>query len=437
MAKKKTFGIELGKKTTKDGITGYPVYVRVYNPNGKSRLKRTRIAGILLPNKDAWDAERNRVCPAVPDSLRLTKVILDTLDRVKRENGSLITYMDNVCNAWTTSKSLSSANKVQKLSNKLSAFIKHTKRGITTLGDVDYKFVDDFWKYLSSQKVSKNGKRTLSKCAKVDYCKVFKTVLNEAERRGELENNPFKIEETMSYTRDVKGRILNKEPLTEQELKSIAILNLTDTEATVRDMFLFSFYARGMRFEDCITLTWNAIRNGEIVYTMQKNGKTVTVEITNDLKDILRKYSSKSCEYVFPFLIGKYGSRANFRALPQDKAKAFAKEKSRLNTTTNRYLKKIAVKAGISKNLTFHIARHSFASLYDEMLGTEAAQVALCHTNIRTTRMYLDKEKKADELKVDTVTFYNKLRLNTEVHEPVSVSSPIEENVEYVCDPLF
>lgn len=433
--KEKTYTIEVGKPSKR--IAGCPVYVRAYDPNAAKKLSRIRVVDVVLPNKEAWDERLMRVLPTTPNSELLTKRILDSLGRVKHGGGSLIEYLKWWVAENTTSHHLAYMNRAQKLINKLAVYQEQLQSGVIDLVDVNYAFLDNFWNFLSRQKVRKDSEQTLSANAMVDYFKLLNTILRNAEKRGDIQNNPFDLDECKKFTRDPTEKVVIKEALSREELKCIEVLQLDGIEDTVRDLFLFSFFTRGMRFEDCISITWNSVKGDTLEYKMQKNGKFVTIEMSAPLLALLHKYEGVNDTYIFPLLKGAYGEACDFRRLPPNKAIAFSKEKSKLSTKVNRYLKKIASKAGVSKNLAFHIARHTFATLYDEAYGTEATQAALCHSNIRTTLMYLDKEKKADELKRNTSSFYQMLEAGTNTLVPIQHSNRSVAVMHAVVNPKY
>lgn len=404
----KTFGVELSSRKIKDGIEGYYVYIRVYDPKANPKKKEIRVKDVFLRNRTDWDKMSKRVNPAIPNSIELTKCILDALERVKREEGSLFSYLDYVMDRMQATNSIAYMKRFQKLYNKLSDFLRQTKKGIITLSEVNNKFLDDFWLYLSQQNTSKNSEKTLSRSAIVDYFKVLNTILNIAKERGELKENPFDSKRSKTYTREPKERVVAKEPLTQEEQLTIQTLELHGMEDVIRDLFLFSFFVRGMRFEDVISITWDCIKDGRLTYKMLKNGKIVSISITPVLERILQKYESNESRYIFPLLKNDYGSQFDLRSLPNKKAIEFEKEKKRINSIVNKYLKKIAAKAGITKKLTFHIGRHTVGNLFYEDYGEEDTQDLLCHSNANTTRRYVDKGEKEKELEQKIEAFYKK-----------------------------
>lgn len=184
----------------------------------------------------------------------------------------------------------------------------------------------------------------------------------------------------------VPGEDIKKDSLTWDEIKAIEQLKLTGLTEKVRDLFLFSFYSHGMRFADCVLLKKSDFK--ELKYKMSKSGKHINIKITPKLRSIIEHYLTKDKNNPFLFsLIEKE---------PRDKWD-FEDEKNSLNALTNTYLKKIAILTGIEKNISFHVARHSFAQLLKEYQSKRGIsdiyiiQEALGHSDIKTTQMYLKR----------------------------------------------
>ena len=154
-----------------------------------------------------------------------------------------------------------------------------------------------------------------------------------------------------------------------------------------RDLFLFSFFSRGMPFVDIIYLKKSSVGNGVISYRRRKTGQWLHVSLTPQLKALIRKYANES-EYVFPVLRGTDG-----RDLHRQYRLALER--------VNRYLKRIALECGVSVPLTTYVARHSWATLARES-GAPVAVISegLGHTSEKTTQIYL---KEFDRRIVDRV----------------------------------
>ena len=142
-----------------------------------------------------------------------------------------------------------------------------------------------------------------------------------------------------------------------------------------RDMFLFSFYTHGMRFQNVATMP--PVHGSVIQYRMNKGKKIREISIHPKLKGIIDKYNGKP--YLFPLLKSEPLNQWELKEMT-DKA----------NALINLYLKRVAVICGIEKRLTFHIARHTFAYLsLDNGVSYEILKDALGHSSYSTTQMYL------------------------------------------------
>lgn len=152
---------------------------------------------------------------------------------------------------------------------------------------------------------------------------------------------------------------------------------------------MFSFYNAGIRFGDLCRLKWSNIQDGRLKYIMSKsqknnNPKWKNIKLSEQSFAILREYRSSGSDqdFIFPIL----DTSKNL-----DDPFIFDKDKSSKNVMINANLKKIAKKAGIELNLTFHISRHSFARHAANMgMNVYAISDALAHSDLKTTQTYLE-----------------------------------------------
>lgn len=192
--------------------------------------------------------------------------------------------------------------------------------------------------------------------------KNMKVVLGKALKNNLIKKNPyddFKLtqEETeINYLNRTELMLIEK--IRFSNFPSGIGLNIT------RDMFLFSCYT-GLRYSDVIGLTKENILNGESIFIrMKKTKNMVKVPLTNKAKIILRKYSSSANESIFP---------------------------NRCNVTVNRDLKTIASLCKIKKNVHFHLARHTFASIMaNSDVNSFKIMKLLGHRDIKMTQRYVD-----------------------------------------------
>lgn len=195
----------------------------------------------------------------------------------------------------------------------------------------------------------------------------------DAVNDGKAEDpNPFK--QYKIQTKPVK-----KEKLTEADIQAIENLKLKPGPVNdARNLFLFSYYCKGNRFETCITCRRDMIVNGRVILKTNKGEKFVSVKVHSRLQAIIDQYAGDDT-YLFPYI----------KETPKTK-KEYIKTIDSVNVIVNRNLKTVAALAGISKALTFHIARHTFA--FHMKKKTDSIHVikdALSHSRSSTTEIYL------------------------------------------------
>ena len=148
-----------------------------------------------------------------------------------------------------------------------------------------------------------------------------------------------------------------------------------------RCAWLFSFYFAGMRASDVFELKWRDFKNGRLFYAMNKNEKQVSLKIPDKVLPILEYYKQQKRskdDYVFPFL-----KKANDR----DSYDIYVKSKNAIDLL-NKHLKRLAKLCDIDKNLSNHIARHSFGNIAGDQIPIQMLQKLYRHSSITTTVNY-------------------------------------------------
>jgi len=252
----------------------------------------------------------------------------------------------------------------RKMRNKVKAFAPNL-----TLSEINHDFITRFEGFLLGEcNLNRNtASKTLS---------IFRTYVNAAFHKEYIKTYPFAMFK-------IKKGISNRTYLTEMEVKSIADLRLfNDGEANAQEMFLFACYT-GLRFSDLINITWaNVLSNasGKGVFYKMLSFENVKTNLITEIPLI---------KEALEILDRKDESQKNIF-------------KSITNQRLNEHLKTLQQKAGISKILTAHMARHTFATLALTK-GIDIATVSslLGHTNIKTTQIYAKviNEKKIEEMK--------------------------------------
>ncbi len=258
--------------------------------------------------------------------------------------------------------------KYERMYRRVVEFMKK-KYNITDipLREIKYQFIVDLEFFLRTE--YGYSQNTIYKCMKF-----FKQVINKAIRAGLITVDPFNGYK-ISVQRVDRG-FLSEDDLKKMMEKEFASKRLEQ----VRDIFVFACFS-GLAYIDLANLRVDNIQkmfDGRlwIVTHRQKTNTKVTVPLLPPAIKILKKYEGKYLDgQLLPIIT---------------------------NQKLNCYLKEIADICGIEKNLTFHLARHTFATTMTLGKGVpiESVSKILGHTNIQTTQIYarITNEKISHEM---------------------------------------
>lgn len=239
-----------------------------------------------------------------------------------------------------------------------------------TMGEISINTIEEFRDYLLSLKLAKNTKHS--------YFNKVQAAIKEAHRRG------FLTENFCTRIDNIKAEETKKEFLTLDELKILAKEECKNE--VLKAAFLFSALT-GLRWSDIEKLKWEDVqgnkKNGYFIRYQQKKTKgQETLDIPKSAYELLGNPMEPN-QKIFRGL--KYSAWNNVK------------------------LKEWVLMAGIRKKITFHCARHSFATIQLD-LGTDLYTLSklLGHKEIRTTQIYakiMDKNKKEAMNKLDDLEF--------------------------------
>ncbi|WP_240339589.1 tyrosine-type recombinase/integrase [Flavobacterium arcticum] len=175
----------------------------------------------------------------------------------------------------------------------------------------------------------------------------------------------------------------NKIGLIKAEITSIENLELERNTSIwhTKNVWLFSYYFAGVRISDVLELKWNDFVDDRLYYQMNKNEKPVSLKIPDQALVIIEYYKtdmSSNEDFVFPFL-----KKANLKD-PED---VFRKSRN-ATKLLNKNLKQIASLCNIEKNLSNHIARHSFGNIAGSKIHPRKLQKLYRHGDLKTTLNY-------------------------------------------------
>lgn len=238
------------------------------------------------------------------------------------------------------------------------------------------------------------------------YMANFRAVYNKARKRGYVtrSNSPFNaVSFRIGKTRKlaVSADVIRK--IAEAEFSDSARLTLA------RDMFMFSFYTRGMSFVDMAYLRQGDISGGIIRYRRRKTGQIYSVKVIPQAQEILDRYRKLCHPWALPvmFDLGPDGQTmepmvctgTTPEELREFEASVYRRYKYNL-THYLRFYREIQKKLQLPVKPSFNVARHSWASLArDEGIPVSVISVSLGHTSEKTTQIYLDEldNKKVDD----------------------------------------
>ena len=365
----------------KEGKTS--VMLRIYLNNERLSLGSTGIA----ITASQWDKDKERIKGRTTDALSINlqldniasglqaifrKIEMSddlSLERIKSEflgkKDEIDTLMQlfekhntDISKQVGISVSKATLQKYNICKRHFSDFLdKQYKRNDLKLTELTYLVIREFDLYLRT--VVGQNSNTATKTMKT-----FKTITLLGQKMGVLLHDPF-----MNHRFHLEP--VNRGFLTDEEILLIANKEIGIPRLElVRDIFIFSCFT-GLAYIDVSNLTPDHIITlGDKQWIMTQRQKT-SVETNILLLDIPKAIIDKYCDNP---------------AYPKRENKLFP---ILSNQKMNAYLKEIADLCGIKKNLTFHLARHTFATMsLSKGVPMESVSKMLGHTNIKTTQIY-------------------------------------------------
>lgn len=249
-------------------------------------------------------------------------------------------------------------------SSTMNSFVHFRKDEDLSFDAFDSELMEMYEAYLIEKGLVKNSTSY--------YMRIWRTVYNLAVERGyTIDKKPFKHVYT-GIDRTVKRAIPFK------TIKMIKDLDLTFEPKLdlARDIFLFSFYTRGMSFIDMAYLKKSNLQNGMLTYYRKKTRQKLSILWETLMQEIVEKYADDTSEFLLPIL-----QRNGMDERKQYKLKA---------KQIGRSLSKIAERIELKVPLTLYVARHSWASIAQEKnIPTDVIREGLGHDDEKTTHIYL------------------------------------------------
>lgn len=204
------------------------------------------------------------------------------------------------------------------------------------------------------------------------YMRNLRAIYNRAVERGMTEQRtPFKYVYTgvdKTVKRAIPLRVIRQ--IRDMDLSLYPLMDYA------RDVFLFSFYTRGMSFVDMAYLKKKDLQNGILSYRRQKTGQKLFIKWESPMQEIVNKYNTANSPYLLPII----------KNMETDVRRQYKNAAHLVNDK----LKRLGEQLGLGIPLTTYVARHAWASIAkSKNIPLSTISEAMGHDSENTTRIYL------------------------------------------------
>ena len=361
--------VKLRMKKLKDGRLS--LYLDIYSDGVR---KYDFLHLYLYPEENSAIKTRNEEVLRLATAIKSKRVIEVQSKKYGIEDNSLknadfIRYMVKRAFSATECKTGTRSNSVH--CGKLLR--KYAKREEVPFKMITPDFLAGFVKFL---KMCKTRYGTQYKANTV--CVLFSmivTALNDAERRGVIRENPIRKMMLEDFPKEEKT---NVGYLTQEEV--VAICKTETRFKYTKTIFLFGCFT-GLRYSDIVSLRWENIR---------KDGSNMYIQ--------LKQQKTKSMVYI------PMSSSAVKLLPPSGHNDEFVFTNQKGYKTVSDQIKLIAKEVGINRNITFHMSRHTFATLLVSLdVDIYTVSKMLGHSNVNTTQRYAEVINKKKEEAIEKI----------------------------------
>ena len=344
--------------------TDYKIFAEEWDAESESVIVNGNRSNLLLSIQErlAWDMARLKkvVRSLETERRRFTADDVNTMFHKLTKESSLFTFMHGVI---AQLKQLGKIRTSETYTATLNSFMAFREEQDVPLDGITSDLMLLYEAYLKARGVRMN---TIS-----FYMRNLRAVYNRAVEKGLTpQNNPFRHVYT-GVDKTVKRAIPIKDIKALKELD----LSLKPTLDFVRDMFMFSFYTRGMSFIDMAYLKKSDLKNGILTYRRRKTGQQLTIKWEKCMEDIIAKYSKNETDVLLPIITKQGNERRQY-----DNALHLV----------NYHLKELSTMLKLQRPLTMYVARHSWASAAKaKNVPLSVISEGMGHDSEATTQIYL------------------------------------------------
>ncbi|HEC44351.1 MAG TPA: site-specific integrase [Bacteroides sp.] len=217
------------------------------------------------------------------------------------------------------------------------------------------------------------------------YMRTLRAVFNSAMEEGHVSRDTYPFGKGRFNISQLSEETA-KRALTKEEMQKINSQDFNEHPELIdaRNIFMFSFFVRGIQFFDIVHLTWDHVQGDRLIYRRRKTGVYFNVKIQPDTRKIIDYCKSQNIgsDFIFPVLDHR------IHKTEQQKFDRINKKRKQVN----KKLKLIGLLADVEKPFTSYWARHTYASI-QKFNGIPAGMIRelLGHSTEKVTQIYLDK----------------------------------------------
>ena len=367
--------------------TDYKVFAEEWDAKSESIIVHDNRSNLLLGIQErlAWDVARlEKVVRSLEtERRRFTADDVITMFHKLTKESSLFTFMHGVI---AQLKQLGKVRTSETYTATLKSFMAFRENQDVPLDGITSDLMLLYEAFLKARGVRTN---TIS-----FYMRNLRAVYNRAVEKGlTAQQYPFRHVYT-GVDKTVKRAIPIKAIKALKELD----LSMKPSLDFARDMFMFSFYTRGMSFVDMAYLRRTDLQNGILTYRRRKTGQELSIKWEKCMAEIIAKYPANKTDFLLPIIKEKGNGRnseshqacLNGRVVTDEGEANERRQYDNAQHLVNYRLKELSTMLKLQRSLTMYVARHSWASVAKaKNVPLSVISEGMGHDSEATTQIYL------------------------------------------------
>jgi len=284
------------------------------------------------------------------------------LYKSNQENSLFITYTKKIVESLRQRGKNGTADAYQNTLNRVVSFLGKDK--YITFENIDAKWLNRFKEHLQCDHLKENSMNF--------YMRNLRAIYNKALNEGLITTNQNPFQRMKLHGVKTIKRAVDNDTM---KLISDADLSYDKQLSFSRDLFLFSYYSRGMSYVDMAYLKKSDIRNQTIFYYRSKTKQLLQIKVVEPLRLLIEKYDNPG-EYILPILKSEQGD-------------LYTQYRRGLRQHNNN-LKRLTIELCLPCKITSYVARHTWATIAKRRgIAVSVISEGLGHSSEKMTYTYL------------------------------------------------